>query len=120
MSYCLKTGGLLFDEAYERVFSCDLHIEGDYVIAVTCPPEQGHADHPAVMLIVEASANPFYREADGSNHYGTLVVKQRDCRITERLQKHIEDYYPGYRLAFKLSEPPPSTARNDSTQPTSE
>ena len=103
MSYCLKTGGLLFDEARSEVYSCDLHIEGDCVIAVTCPPEQGRADHPAVTLIVDAEANPFYREADG-NHYGTLVVKQRDCRMTARLQKHIEDYYPGYRLAFKPPE----------------
>lgn len=106
MSYCLKTGGLLFDEARAEVYSCDLHIEGDCVIAVTNEPQLGiSADNPAVTLIVEAHAQPFYR---AGTPYGTLVVRQRDCRVTPSLQQHIERWYPGYRLAFQPPEQVPA------------
>lgn len=99
MSYCLKTGGLLLDEANLCTYECDLHIEGNCVIAYTAGEENFNFNEtdPRIQLVMMAHAEPFLRSG---RPYGVIVVKQEDCRATPALQAHINNWYAGHVLGF--------------------
>ena len=99
MSYCLKTGGLILDDAEGWVQECDLHIEGNCVIAYTAGEQQYSYDRadPRIGLVVAQDADPFYR---GGSPHGVLVVEQRFCRVRPSLREHINDWYTGYNFQF--------------------
>jgi hypothetical protein len=97
VSYCLKTGGVIFDEAHSTAQRCDLHIEGNCVIAYTAgEPDAGDFAGEADIIILR-HARPFTRD---SKPYGITVVRQVDCLATEQLKAHIQKWYPAYHLEF--------------------
>lgn len=104
-TYCLKTGGVIVVKGMGAAFECDLHVVGNALIAVTCPPmTPGWKDteFPRITAIVEEGADYFYRERGQDASYGILVVEQDDVWITPLLSKHIDEWYSGHAGRLKM------------------
>lgn len=99
MAYCLKTGGILYDAALGCGYECDLHIEGDCVIAVTCPPDYDVEpdNNPRITLTV-LDPDAFRRE---SKPFGVVIAEQSRCLASPGLLKHIAEWYPHQTLHFQ-------------------
>lgn len=100
MSYCLKTGGILHDVAYYTFHVCDLHIEGDCVIAVINEPIEPGAQAIDDNITLRVLNGESFRRRATESSTGVIVAKQNDCIATKYLQAHIARWYPNKVLRF--------------------
>lgn len=89
-TYCLKTGGLILI-ASDGVYECDLHIQGETLIAViTGSLQYDNIDLNRITIRIPIGADYFVREG---TPYGVLVAQTEDVRASESLLLHIRDWY---------------------------
>jgi len=104
MPYCLKTGGIIIDESHASAMECDLHIEGDCLIAITCPSMDRHTladgDKERITAFIPVGTDFFYRHHTGP--FGVLVIEQRNVQLTQLMWEHIMKHYSWAQLQFSF------------------